>query len=301
MFIIADVNVEKDAEGFPLSGPAVILAAFHERDLALQALEIDAGRGVSGEKGKSTRFEARYRYDYMTINSPGFDVLEKGTDIIEAYVTADRLIVLAGDPVLQRLKTDIWEDVSGQRTPAMGLSIMFSYILSKDTDLLESIENEIEKLEERAAVKKPEDHTIVLISMRKQLLALKRYYEAIFDLLEDLEENINGIFSQDQIQAFRLHRNRAGRLRDNVMSLQDYLTHVREAYQNQLDISLNETMQFFTVITAVFLPLTLIVGWYGMNLRMPELAFGITYPVVCVVSLVFVILSLWFCKRKGWF
>jgi magnesium transporter len=59
-------------------------------------------------------------------------------------------------------------------------------------------------------------------------------------------------------------------------------------------------MRVFTVITAVFLPLTLIVGWYGMNLRMPELASPVTYPIIIGVSLVFLFVSLVYSKYKGW-
>ena len=59
-------------------------------------------------------------------------------------------------------------------------------------------------------------------------------------------------------------------------------------------------MKIFTVITAIFLPLTLIVGWYGMNLQMPEFQLPYTYPIVIVVSLLIVILSVFYFKRKNW-
>jgi magnesium transporter len=47
------------------------------------------------------------------------------------------------------------------------------------------------------------------------------------------------------------------------LNLRDYVTQVREAYQAELDISLNNIMKIFTVITAFFSPLTLLVGWYA--------------------------------------
>ncbi|HRT81755.1 MAG TPA: CorA family divalent cation transporter, partial [Oscillospiraceae bacterium] len=85
-----------------------------------------------------------------------------------------------------------------------------------------------------------------------------------------------------------------------ILNQREYLTQVREAFQNQLDISLNETMRFFTVVTSIFLPLTLLVGWYGMNLRMPEFASNHAYPIVIAFSILFIILSLIFSKKKGW-
>ncbi len=49
------------------------------------------------------------------------------------------------------------------------------------------------------------------------------------------------------------------------------------------------------------MPLTLIAGWYGMNFRyMPELEYKWAYPAVIAVSVVIVIVSLIFFKKKKW-
>ena len=76
---------------------------------------------------------------------------------------------------------------------------------------------------------------------------------------------------------------------------------VREAYQALLDIESNKVMKLFTVITSIFLPLTLLVGWYGMNLSMPETASRYTYPVVIIVSIAIVVGAIVYFKRKRWF
>ena len=68
-----------------------------------------------------------------------------------------------------------------------------------------------------------------------------------------------------------------------------------------MDISLNRIMKLFTVITAIFLPLTFIVGWYGMNLQMPEFRWSFGYPMVIILSVAVVIVSLVFFKRRKWF
>ena len=61
-------------------------------------------------------------------------------------------------------------------------------------------------------------------------------------------------------------------------------------------------MRVFTVITAVFLPLSLLAGWYGMNFsNMPELQWKYGYPVFIVVSVAICVgLVVWF-KKKKWF
>ena len=60
-------------------------------------------------------------------------------------------------------------------------------------------------------------------------------------------------------------------------------------------------MTVLTVITSIFLPLTLIAGWYGMNFtHMPELNWAYGYPVIIIISVVIVALCLFWFRRKKW-
>ena len=75
------------------------------------------------------------------------------------------------------------------------------------------------------------------------------------------------------------------RLMDQVKSLRDYTVQLREMFSTQLDIKMNRIMTVLTVVTVIFMPLTLIVGWYGMNfVYMPELHWKYSYLVVFIVS-----------------
>ena len=59
---------------------------------------------------------------------------------------------------------------------------------------------------------------------------------------------------------------------------------VKDAYQSRLDARQNRSMQFLTIISTIFLPLTLITSWYGMNFaHMPELDPHWAYPLLIVV------------------
>ena len=58
-------------------------------------------------------------------------------------------------------------------------------------------------------------------------------------------------------------------------------------------------MKILTIVTTIFLPLTLVAGWYGMNFsNMPELSWKYGYPAVIVISLVIVMICLWIMKKK---
>ena len=76
---------------------------------------------------------------------------------------------------------------------------------------------------------------------------------------------------------------------------------IRDLYKAQLDIKQNKIMTILTVVTTIFMPLTLIAGWYGMNFRyMPELERPMAYPVVIAVSVAIVVFSLIFFRKKRW-
>jgi magnesium transporter len=61
-------------------------------------------------------------------------------------------------------------------------------------------------------------------------------------------------------------------------------------------------MKVFTVITTIFMPLTLIVGWYGMNFKyMPELNWKYGYLTVIIASILVVSGCIFFFKKKKLF
>ncbi len=95
---------------------------------------------------------------------------------------------------------------------------------------------------------------------------------------------------------------RVKRLQNEAQSLREYAMQVQDVYQAEITIRQNNVMNLLTVVTTVFLPLTLIAGWYGMNFyNMPELDWKYGYPAVSGISLAVIILILYFFKKKKFF
>ena len=139
-----------------------------------------------------------------------------------------------------------------------------------------------------------------IIAWRQELLRLKRYYEQLDSIFDELAENDNSLLGKQNTRRFANLGNRMERYLNAVQSLRESVAQLREAYQSQLSIQQNDLMKIFTVVTAVFLPLTLLVGWYGMNfVGMPELHWKYGYPAVILVSVgIVAALVIYFKKKK---
>ena len=80
-----------------------------------------------------------------------------------------------------------------------------------------------------------------------------------------IAENENGLLSKEESRLFLVAERQAERLLKRSLTLKEYSLQLRELYQTQIDLQQNNTMQFFTVITTLFAPLTLLTSWFGMN------------------------------------
>lgn len=261
---------------------------------------------------QNPRLEVYDDFSFGVINMMDGDTSNSGGSWITArelnfYITARFLILVSKLPnkLIDNVRKEILENANAANNYIVNLSkilYIFLYRLTSiDNVILEDIEARIALLEEQVMEEIRKDFIKEIIELRKQLLFLKRYYEPLLDIVEGLEENENGLIEEGALKYYGVLKNRIERLNNNILHLRDYVTQVREAYQAQVDISLNHIMKLFTVITAIFLPLTLIAGWYGMNFKyMPEISWVYGYPFAFVLSAAVVVISLIYFKKNNY-
>ena len=179
----------------------------------------------------------------------------------------------------------------------------FESMISDDTQAIEQMRNEISEMEETVVSGSADNNfNRSLLEMKKKLQKFHNYYEQILDVAETLEENENDIFDEDSLIYISNLTNKVTRLKDDVDLLVNSADHLQDAYSSFLDMKLNQSMKFFTVITTIFFPLTIIVGWYGMNFQsMPEFTWKYGYIYVILLSVVVVTALTVFAKKKKWF
>ena len=174
--------------------------------------------------------------------------------------------------------------------------------MENDLSVLESYEAELNLIEDSILINtlKPED-LVRVNEIHSDIRKLLIHYEQIIDMTHELEENENGFFSEENLRYIHLFMNLLTRRHDSAASLRDHTMQVRDLYHAQLEVRQNRIMTLLTIVTTIFMPLTLIVGWYGMNFRyMPELEWRFGYPVVIVMSIFIAIACLLFFKKKKW-
>lgn len=220
-----------------------------------------------------------------------------------SFALDEKGIVLVDDSGYAKGLTETISRTKKWRLPGLErfLYDLLESVIQGDLALLEGFESRMNRMEEAILQGQIESYPPELNDIRGDLLDLRMHYEQLIDLGQELEENENGFFKEENLRYFRLFTQRVMRLQDRVTSQREYVAQLRDLIQARLDVKQNKIMTVLTVITSIFLPLTLIAGWYGMNFKyMPELEWKYSYPTVILISVVIVVVCLWWFKKKKW-
>ena len=170
-------------------------------------------------------------------------------------------------------------------------------ILNRDLMFLANYEKNLMDMEERVVQDRFDDFQNKIVPMRNELMTLQEYYDEMSDLGRELEENENGFFDKKQLKYFGVVSDRADRLMNKTSQLLEYAKQIKDDYETSISARQNSNMQFLTIISTIFMPLTLITSWYGMNFEnMPELKNG--YPFIIAVSILVIAFTFLIFKRK---
>ena len=211
------------------------------------------------------------------------------------YLTQRRLLLAEDGDFLRGLADDLEAG-----TPAQALAELFTRLLQEDMPTLQKYEKRLTALEEALMQDQAQDLDKKLFRIRRELSVFAAYYEQLDDLFAALSDETE----ESDAHASRLFdrlTGRAQRLLSATEQEKEYALQLREMHQTQLDMRQNQIMKILTIVTTVFLPLSLIAGWYGMNfVNMPELTARHGYLAVCIVSAVCILVELVIFKWKKW-
>ena len=250
------------------------------------------------DEGQIETFESFSDFNIIAFDWYDIYDTEAEPSQIMIYIDKDDIFVLCeNESSYDKARTIFRQAETNERA----LYMFFRNMFKGDAKYLEDIEDRINIIDDEIITNKKTDSAEDIVDFRREILRLKKYYEQLDTVFEELCENDNGLISEESLNYFETLKSRMEKLLSSVMNLREYITQVRESYQAQIDIEQNNLMKIFTLVTSIFMPLTLIVGWYGMNFNMPEFTWKHGYLMVIIVSLLVCII--WFAIfRKGkWF
>ena len=245
-------------------------------------------------------------YCFSTITVTDAQHPQEDEDCVALYIKKNLILVV--DVYDRDMSTSKNFKAALNRYPASTVSLerlvyaFLDSIVAGDNRVLEDFEFRIHRLEEGIFEGEvEEDFNRTLLSCKTDLLVLRNYYVQFMDIAQEFINNENELFSEEGLFYFRIFRDKSERLMQNVTMLGDNVLQLREAYQSMLDVNLNNTMKVLTVISSIFMPLTLITGWFGMNfVNMPMLKWQYGIPAVVLLSAAVVAFMVLYMKKKKW-
>ena len=186
-------------------------------------------------------------------------------------------------------------------TPDQLLLQLMGRMIEDDILYLSHLEKAFEAMEDTLTGGAPKDFFLRLTRHRQKLSELNAYYEQLTAIGELMQLPSCCPLIQNAA-LWENYTKRCEQLQGYVHLLRENVLQLRELYQSLQGERQNKIMGMLTIVTTLFLPLTLLTGWYGMNFaRMPELQWAYGYPVVIAVSALIVVAEIIFFKKARFF
>jgi magnesium transporter len=179
---------------------------------------------------------------------------------------------------------------------------LIDIIVDNYYNVLDRIGDLIEEIEDNA-YENPSNRSFYEIqSLKKEVIFLRKVLYPLREALSKIVKGESEFIKEENLPYFSDVYDHVAHLIDSLETYKDLTSSLLDIHINAMNTRMNEVMKVLTVISTIFIPLTFIVGVYGMNFEfMPELHWKSGYYIVWGIMLAVVIVMLIFFKRKNWF
>jgi len=230
-----------------------------------------------------------------------------------AFLLADRVLVSfqerpgdAFEPVRERLRQGKGR-IRAEEADFLLYSLCDS-VLDAFFPTLERLGDKVEELEELVLVSPIPETFLSIRRLKRELLVVRHAVWPARDALNLILIEEHSLIRPGTKVFFRDCYDHAIQLMDMVETFREMASGLVDEYMSAVSNRMNQIMKVLTIIATVFIPLTFIVGVYGMNFNtsaspynMPELNLAYGYPVLLILMAVVAAGMLYYFRRKGWF
>ncbi len=180
--------------------------------------------------------------------------------------------------------------------------IIIDMIVDKYFNVMEYFRDQLDEIED-LLVENPELNYIHrLHELRKKIVSVRKF---VFSLLESIQNMISDEPAQISENNSKYFNDIKDHLHYNFQLIESFKEDQRglvELNQSHQSNNMTRVMKTLTIVTSIFIPLTFIVGLYGMNFKyMPELSWKWGYFGVLGFMVFVSLVMIWYMKRKKWF
>ncbi len=137
--------------------------------------------------------------------------------------------------------------------------------------------------------------------MKRELIFLRKSIWPLREVLSELSREEDSLMSDEMRPYLRDVYDHTIQIVDTVETFRDMVSGILDIYLSSVSNRMNEIMKVLTIIATIFIPLTFIVGVYGMNFNfMPELSWKWGYPVVWLIITIIVLCMFAYFRKKKW-
>ena len=202
-------------------------------------------------------------------------------------------------PVKERIRKSVWKIRTLQADYLF--YALIDFLVDQYYLVLEPMEDYFDQLEDNVTDNIDKVKPLDIISLKGEFLYLRK---TIFPIKEALNKIITHKHPWIKSQNIRYFQD----LQDHIVQIievADYYneltTSLMDFYQNTVNSKMNEVMKVLTLFASLFIPLTFIVGIYGMNFKfMPELEWKYSYLLIWVLILLISGIMILFFKKRKW-
>lgn len=203
------------------------------------------------------------------------------------------------DPVRQRLRARIGN--IRELGPDYLLYALIDVVVDHYFLSLESVGERIESLDEQAANDPTPAVLAEIRALKREMIVLRRSVWPLREVVDQLERGDLRPVRKATRLYFRSVYNHVIQVMDAVDAYREILAVMIDIYLSGVNNRMTAVMNTLTIISTIFLPLTFIVGVYGMNFRhMPELTWHWGYPAIWGVMILLTIAMLIYFRRRRW-
>jgi magnesium transporter len=188
---------------------------------------------------------------------------------------------------------------------SQGSDVLFYHLaeplISSGFVALDTVAEVTEDIEDRIFPKPDRNLLNDLFNLKRDLITIRKALTPMREVFSLLSRRENP-FVDTQALPFMSHiYDQLIRLHEISDTQRETVSSALEIYLSSLSNRMNEIMTTLTIVSTIILPLTLIVGYYGMNFHLSE--FDWKYGFIYVLGLFLVTIAgmLWYFKRRNWF